>query len=260
MQVTHPDKVLFPKGRITKEQLVDYYAKVASKMLPHIRNRPISMQRFPNGIKKEGFFQKNAPEGLPSFVKTVRVQLKEGRTIHMVLCNDKKTLLWLANQNCITPHIWLSKIDKPDYPDKMVFDLDPPARKPFRCVVEGAFALKEILETKYRFKPRVMVTGSRGLHVIVSLQRKRNFDEVRKLAREIADTLATLDPKKYTTEARIAKRGGKLYIDTMRNAKGQTVVAPYAVRALDGAPVAMPLSWQELKKPSLRANSFTLAG
>ncbi len=258
VEITHPDKILFPKGKITKQELADYYSKVAILMLPHIRNRPISMQRFPQGIDKQGFFQKNAPQGMPPWVKTKKIPLKEKAPIQMILCNDKATLLWLANQNCITPHIWLSKIDKPDYPDKMVFDLDPGPSQTFKSVITVSLLLKELLETKYRFKPSVMTTGSRGLHVTVSLQRKRTFEEVRTLAKAIADTLAQAYPKKCTTEARIEKRKGLLYIDTMRNAHGQTVIAPYSVRALTRAPIAMPLEWKDLKKPGLKANSFTI--
>ena len=247
VEITHPDKILFPRGKITKQEVVDYYAKVASKMLPHLRNRPLTMKRYPNGIKKEGFFQKSAPEGRPKWVKTHRIERKEGKPIEMVICNDKATLLWLANQNCITPHIWLSKIDKLDYPDRMVFDLDPPPRKGLDMVVEGALLLKEVLEQEYRLKPWVMSTGSRGVHVVVSTKRSRTFDETRALAREIAERLVEIDPKFFTIEARKEKRKGRLYIDIMRNSKGATVVAPYSLRPLDGAPVATPLTWKELK-------------
>jgi bifunctional non-homologous end joining protein LigD len=211
VEITHPDKILFPKTKITKQAVVDYYASVAKKMLPLIKDRPISMKRYPNGIKAEGFFQKNAPEGHPSWLKTVKVKRKEGGSIDMILCNDKSTLLWMANQNCITPHIWLSKYDKPNFPDMMVFDLDPPTRKAFSYVVHGAIALRKILEKDYKLKPHIVLTGSKGLHVVVSIKRTRSFDEVRALAKEIASRLCEEDPKRYTLEmTRCAMQKGQL--------------------------------------------------
>lgn len=257
-EITHPDKVLFPKGKITKKELVDYYRKVATKILPLIKDRPISMKRYPSGIREEGFFQKNASEGTPDWVKTVKVKKKEGGAIEMILCNDKDTLLWLANQNCITPHIWLSRYDKPNHPDRMVFDLDSPPRKPFSEIVEGALALKKILEKQYKLKAYVTTTGSRGLHVVVPIKRTRTFEKVRSFAKKIAEELVEENPKKYTTAARKEKRRGKLYIDTMRNAPKQTVMAPFAVRPREGAPIATPISWQELKNTSLRSDTYTI--
>lgn len=257
VEITHPEKILFPKGKITKKEVADYYAKVSRLMLPHIKNRPISMKRFPKGIKQEGFFQKNAPEGMPKWVKTAKVSREKG-SMEMVLCNDKNTLIWLANQNCITPHIWLSKIDKPQYPDRMVFDLDPPPRKGFATVVEAALLLRDILQKKYQLKAFVTTTGSRGLHVVVPIKRKHKFAEVSKFARQVAQILIDTDPKKYTLHQRKEKRKGRLYIDIMRNGKGQTVMAPYSLRPKEGAPVATPLSWDELKNRSLRADSFTI--
>lgn len=258
VEITHPDKVLFPKEKITKKELADYYGKVSKLMLPHIKDRPISMKRYPRGITQPGFFQKNAPQGMPKWVKTATVQRQEKETTEMVLCNDKASLVWLANQNCITPHIWLSRIDKPQYPDRLVFDLDPPPRKGFAAIVEGALLLRDILQKKYKLKAFVTTTGSKGLHVVVPIKRKHRFDEVRKFAKQVAEMLVVADPKKYTTHIRKEQRKGRLYIDVMRNGKGQTVMAPYAVRPKDGAPVATPLSWDELKSPSLRADSFNI--
>lgn len=256
VEITHPDKVLFPKKKITKQEVVDYYKSVARLMLPLLKDRPISLERYPQGIKKEGFFQKNASEGTPDWIKTAKIARKEKGNIDMILCNDKNTLLWLANQNCITPHIWLSKVDKPNRPDRMVFDLDPPPRGSFASVVEAAFALRSILEKKYKLKAFVMTTGSKGLHVVVPLKRTHSYEEVRKFARSIAEALLEEEPKKYTLEARKEKRRGRLYLDVMRNAKGATVVAPYALRAKEGAPIATPLSWKELEEHSLTSTFF----
>lgn len=255
--ISHPDKILFPKGKITKQDLVDYYASVSSLMLPLLKGRPISMKRYPQGITKVGFFQKNAPEGMPDFVKTVKVKREEG-SIHMVLCEDKKTLLWLANLNCITPHLWLSRYDKPDQPDRMIFDLDPGSKTRFSDVIKAALSLKEILEKKYKLSPFLMTTGSRGLHVVVPLKRGPGFDEVRAFARSIAEELTEQNPDKYTLESRKIKRRGRLFIDVLRNGHAQTAVAPYAVRSIEGAPVATPLFWHELKNSKLRPDGFTI--
>ncbi|MDN3507068.1 MAG: non-homologous end-joining DNA ligase [Simkaniaceae bacterium] len=250
VEITHPDKVLFPKEKITKKELADYYAAAARLMVPHLKNRPISMKRYPKGIKQPGFFQKNAPQGLPSWIKTAQN--------NMILCNDKNTLLWLANQNCITPHIWLSRVDKPDYPDRLIFDLDPPQRKPFASVVEAALLLRKILEKKYKLKTFVMTTGSKGLHVVVPIKRTRTFDEVRSFAKEVAEELASEDPKKFTTAMRKEKRRGRIYIDVMRNAHGATAVAPYSVRPKEDAPIATPITWAELKNPELRSDTYSI--
>lgn len=258
MEISHPDKILFPKGKITKLEFAQYYGKVAKLMVPLLKNRPISMKKYPHGIKEEGFFQKNAGEGVPDFVKTVKIGRKGKNAIEMILCNDKKTLVWLANQNCITPHIWLSKVDKPNHPDRMIFDLDPPSKKGFSSVVEAAFVLKDILEKQYKLKTFVMTTGSRGVHVVVPLKRTRTFDEVRDFARSVAEILVEEDPKKYTLEIRKNKRRGRLFIDVMRNTKGATAVAPYSVRPKEGAPVATPITWKELKSSSLRSDSFNI--
>lgn len=257
IEITHADKVLFPKGKITKEELARYYAKVARLMIPLIKDRPISMKRYPKGIKQGGFFQKNAPETLPSFVKTASVSRKEKGAARMILCNNVATLIWLANQNCIAPHIWLSRIDKPDIPDRMIFDLDPPARKGISAVIEGALILRQFLEKELKLKTFVNTTGSRGVHVVVPIKRGYGFKEVRAFAKAAAEELTSRHPKLFTHEVRKNKRGGKIYLDIMRNGYGQTVVAPFAVRPKEGAPIALPLSWSQLKNLS-SADAFTL--
>lgn len=258
VEITHPDKILFPKSKITKQDLADYYASAAKLMVPLIKDRPISMKKFPQGIGEEGFFQKNAGEGLPSWVKTKTIGRKGKDSIKMILCNDKDTLVWLANQNCITPHIWLSKVDKPNHPDRMIFDLDPPSKKGFSSVVEAAFLLKDILEKDYKLKTFVMTTGSRGLHVVVPIKRTKTYVKVREFARSVAKILVDSDPKKYTTEIRKNKRRGRLFIDVMRNSKGATAVAPYSVRAKEKATIAMPIAWKELEDSSLKSDSFNI--
>ena len=256
VEITNEDKVLFPKDKITKGDLIAYYATVAFRMLPLIKNRPISMKRYPDGIKKQGFVQKQVSDYFPDWIKTKAVKRKEKASIKMLVCNDKDTLRYLANQACITPHIWQSTLDSLKMPNRMVFDLDPPG-KDFVSAVEGAKFLREVLEHDFRLKSYVMTTGSKGLHVVVPLKPIHTFEEVRNFAKRIGKILVDEEPAHYTLIPRKSERRSKLFIDYLRNGYGQTAVAPYAVRALDGAPVAIPLSWNELNA-SLSPQSFTL--
>ena len=256
MEITHGDKVLYPKDQITKMDVINYYKAVSKRMLPHLKDRPLTLQSFPHGIHKEGFIQKHASQHYPKWVTTTQIKTKDKGTIPMVLCNTQKMLLFLANQNCITPHIWLSKKDKPDMPDRMIFDLDPPKGN-FTLAIEGANALRKVLEESLKFKTYLMTTGSQGLHIVIPIKRCHSFDEVRTFARDVATLIAEENPKQFTTQVRKSGRRGRLFIDYLRNAYGQTSVAPYSMRALDGAPIATPLSWTELK-PSLSSQSFHL--
>jgi bifunctional non-homologous end joining protein LigD len=245
VEISNPDKVLFPRDRITKADLTAYYEEIADTMLPHIRERAVVMQRFPDGIRHEGFIQKDVPEYFPEWIKTVAVKKVRGSVTHVVV-DKPATLVYLADQGCITPHVWLSRIDRLDHPDRLIFDLDPSGRT-FEPVVAAARALREVLEA-IELVPYLMTTGSRGLHVVVPLDRSANFDTVRALARRVAETVADEAPDRFTIEHRKEKRRGRVYLDTMRNAYAQTTVAPYAVRPLPGAPVAAPLDWTELSR------------
>lgn len=257
IELTNQDKILFPKDRITKGDLITYYLTIAPIMLPHLKDRPITMHRFPNGITQEGFYQKDIGEYFPSWIKKVTVPKQEGGTNTYVICNDAATLAYLANQACITPHIWLSHQPKLDYPDRMIFDLDPGTNN-FDLVKQTALALRELLDT-FGLPAYAMTTGSRGIHVIVPIKRLHLFDDVRACARALANRLVTLDDGKYlTTEARLEKRKKRLFIDTTRNAWAQTTVAPYAIRALPGAPVATPVTWNEVESASLTTQKFTI--
>jgi len=263
IQITNDSKIIFPKERITKGEVVDYYARIAKHMVPYMKNRPIAMQRFPEGIGKEGFFQKDISNYFPSWIKYVRVKKKEGGVVRYVLCNDAATLVYLANQLCLTPHLWLSKADKLEYPDRIIFDLDPAsksatvAKKDFDAIKKVAFLLKDLLE-QLGLVPFVMTTGSRGVHVVVPLKRLYDFDEVREFAREIAQYLVNQHPKALTLEMRKDKRRGRIFIDFLRNAFGATGVAPYAIRAKPGAPVATPITWKELQTPTMNSQRYTI--
>jgi bifunctional non-homologous end joining protein LigD len=243
VKITHPDKALFPDG-ITKGEMADYFRNVAEVMVPLVRDRPLTMQRFPDGIDKPGFFQKEAPYYLPEWIKTVTFELRDGRKQRQILCNDAATLVWIANQGCVTQHVWFSRADRLDYPDQMIFDLDPPDDD-FDIVRLAARTIRAKLQDM-DMPAFVMTTGSRGVHVITPLDRSTDFDTVREWAKSLADKLAWSIPDSFTTELRKEKRGSRLFIDYTRNAFGQTSVAPYTIRAKPGAPVATPVEWEEL--------------
>lgn len=256
VEIPNPDKLLFPGDGITKRELAEYYARIAPVMLPHLRDRPLHMQRFPDGIEGEEIQQKQASEYFPDWIHRTRVPRKSGGFVDHVLCQDAATLVYLAGQACITPHTWLSRADRLDQPDLMIFDLDPPGEDggPVR---EAARALHDLLGA-LGLPAFLKATGGRGLHVAVPLDRSANFDEVRAFAREVAAVLAARHPDRVTAEIRKEKRSGRVFIDTMRNAYGQTTVAPYAVRARPGAPVAVPLEWEELDDRGVGTKRYSL--
>lgn len=257
VEVSRPDKVLFPDDGLTKADLVDYYRVVARRMLPHLRGRPLMLERHPDGIGDAGFMQKDVPGYFPGWVHRAELP-KEGGTVSYVLCDDSATLLYLANQACVTPHRFLSKADRPDHPDRLVFDLDPPGDD-FEPVRAAARWLHELLD-ELELPSSVMTTGSRGLHVLVPLDRRSSFDQVRDFARHVADLLAARHPDQLTTAPRKRDREGRLYLDIQRNAYAQTAVAPFAVRARPGAPIAAPLAWDDVDDPDLTARHWTITG
>ncbi len=245
--ITNPNKILFSNAKITKQELVAYYHKIAPIMLPYIKDRPLTMHRFPDGIAKQGFYQKDAADYFPDYILLQPIEKSGGGVVDYVVANNQATLVYLANLACITPHVWLSRIDKLDYPDRMIFDFDPSPGVPFSAVAWAAFQTKALLEDLGLIS-FVMTTGSRGVHVVVPIKRRYDFDEVRDFARNVAKILVARYPKKLTLEIRKAKRGKRIFVDTLRNAWSATSVAPYAVRAKAGAPVATPITWQELKR------------
>ena len=249
--------MLFPDDGITKGDLVDYYRQVAPAILPYLKERPLNMQRFPNGIDAQGFYQKQMPDYFPEWMDRVSVEvLGEGQRQTQVVCNDAATLVYLANQACVTPHAWLSRVDRLDYPDKLIFDFDPSADD-FASVRSAALAMRALIDD-LGLAPFVMTTGSRGLHIVIPLDQSLPFDDTRAFARDLAETLARRDPDHWTTEPRKDERRGRLFVDYLRNAYGQTAIPPYAVRAKAGAAVATPLEWDELADPDLNARSYTI--
>lgn len=256
VEISNEEKIFFKDSGISKGALIEYYRRIAGIMLPHMKNRPLMMQRFPDGIGGEGFYQKDVPEYFPGWLQRVVVPRKEDGRVTHALCNNAASLVFMADQACITFHLWLSRADLLDVPDRMIFDLDP-MNGDFEKARKAALLLRDFLE-ELELKSFVMTTGSRGVHVAVPLRRKMKFDAVRSLARQIAASLTATYPEELTVEQSIAKRKGRLFIDTNRNGYAQTSVAPYSVRAGAGAPVAAPLQWDELEKGTVNARSFTI--
>jgi bifunctional non-homologous end joining protein LigD len=255
VEITRPTKVLFPGDGITKGDLIDYYRRIAPWILPHMRGRPLAMERYPDGIDKPSFFHKAVPSYYPDWIKTVTVKKAAGTVTHVV-CDDKPTLVFLANQACITPHIWLSRIDKLHHPDQMVFDLDP-SGDDFGLVKSTAQDLSALLD-ELGLPAYVKTTGSKGLHVVVPLKREEDFDSVRAFAKRLAAIVVDDDPEHRTLEQRTNKRRGRVFLDTNRNAYAQTIAPAYAVRARPHAPVSVPLAWNELNNKDLRPDGVTI--
>lgn len=253
--LTHRDKVLFPDG-ITKGDLITYYRRIAPIALPHFRNRALTMERYPEGIGAPGFFQKNIPAGFPDWIARVELE-KEGGTITQIISNDAATLVYIANLGCITPHLALSSADHPRLPDRLVIDLDP-SDEDFAKVQEAAHVLRHLLMDA-GIDPFVQTTGSRGLHIVIPLQPVHSFDCVRAWTRSLAERAVARVPALLTLEMRKARRGDRVFVDLMRNAYGQTAVAPYAVRAREGAPIATPLRWDEALASALTPRRYTIS-
>jgi bifunctional non-homologous end joining protein LigD len=255
VEITHPDRVLFPADGITKGDLVDYYSGVADVMLPHLKGRPLTVQRFPRGIGEKGFIQQDFADSMPDWMGAAEVAKQDGTVVHPV-AEHREALVWLANQNCITLHAWQSRQGRLDRPDRLVFDLDP-LDSDFPAVRATARALADVLDD-LGLASYLQTTGSRGLHVVVPVSGDTDFDTAREFTRDVADLVAADDPAHRTVEARKSKRGRRVYLDIMRNAYAQTAVAPYPVRARRRAPVATPLEWDELSNRGLRPDQFTI--
>ncbi len=256
VEVIHLDKVLFPADGLTKGDVVSYYRDMAEVILPYLRDRPVNLQRFPEGVGGEGFYQKRPGEDYPDWIRRVTLPM-EGGVIEQIVCEDAATLVYLANQNVLTLHPWLSKVDKPDHPDLLVFDLDP-SDNDFSLVRQAALWIRDLLEGELDLPAFVKSTGSLGLHVAVPLDRADDFDSVRGFAQDVALVMTQRHPD-LTAATRKEARKGRLFLDVARNAYAQTAVAPYSLRARNGAPAATPLEWPEVESGDVGPQSFTLA-
>jgi bifunctional non-homologous end joining protein LigD len=253
--ITHPEKVLFPDEGITKGELADYYEAVAPVMVPHIRARPVTMERFHRGIAAPGFFQKDVAKGFPEWLERVPVEHKSG-TVNYPLVMDARSLLWMANQNSITPHVWVTRAPDLFHPDVCVFDLDPLKDEPDKLRA-AALELRDFL-AELGLKSWLKTTGSKGFHIAVPLDGKANSGEVSRFAHLVGTLLVKRDPKRLTQEFSKADRGGRILVDTGRNEYSATFAAPYAVRARPGAPVSAPCTWEELESGAVEPQSFRL--
>jgi bifunctional non-homologous end joining protein LigD len=253
--ITHPEKVLFPDDGITKGELAAYYEMVAPVMLPHIVGRPVTMERFHRGIGEKGFFQKNVVKGFPAWLERVAVEKKDGLVHHPVV-RDARGLLWLANQNCITPHVWTSRAPDVERPDVCIFDLDPSDDDETR-LRSAALLLRDAL-TEFGLTSWVKTTGSKGFHIAVPIDGSASYGTVARFAHRLGEELVQRDPANLTREFYKADRAGRILVDTGRNEYSATFAAAYAVRARTGAPVSAPCTWDEVETGAVGPRSFTL--
>jgi bifunctional non-homologous end joining protein LigD len=253
--ITHPEKVLFPDDGITKGELAAYYEAVAPLMLPHVCGRPVTMERYPAGIGADGFFHKDVSKGFPDWLERVEVP-KKGGTVHYPLVCDTRSLLWLANQNTITPHVWTSRMPDLYRPDLCVFDLDP-ASDDAKVLRSAALLLRGLLG-ELDLASWLKTSGSKGFHIVVPLDGTATMGEVARFANAVGTMLVARDPDHLTQEFTKADRGGRILVDTGRNGYGATFAAAYAVRAKPGAPVSAPCTWEELERGNVLPRTFTL--
>ena len=256
MLITHPDKILFPDDGITKGELAAYYKAIAPVMLPHVRRRPITMERYHRGIAEPGFFQKDVSKGFPEWLQRVEVP-KHGGTVHHPIANDTRSLLWLANQNSITIHVWPSRIPDLYHPDVCVFDLDPATEDDLGVLRTAALNLRDLL-TELGLPSWVKTSGSKGFHIAVPLDGKSDFGEVARFAHTVGRVLVKRDPDHLTQEFSKVDRGGRILVDTGRNGYSATFAATYTVRAKRGAPVSAPCTWEEIERGEVHPKSFCL--
>jgi bifunctional non-homologous end joining protein LigD len=253
--ITHPEKVLFPDDGITKGDLAEYYEAVAPLMLPHLRGRPVTMERYPAGIGKEGFWQKDVSRGFPEWLERVEVPKKNG-VVHHPVISDLRSLLWVTNQNTITQHVWTSRVPHLDYPDVCVFDLDP-SENDRKAIRTAAIELRDLLE-ELTLPSWIKTTGPKGFHIIVPLDGKTHIDKAAHFANAVGVLFVSRAPDRLTQEFSKADRHGRIYVDTGRNGYSATFAAAYTVRAKPGAPVSAPCTWSEVARGHVNPGTFTV--
>ncbi len=251
---TNVDRVVFPEDGITKGDVLDYYRDLAEQLLPEIRERPLSVERYTKGLAGGGFFQKHVQKHYPDWLDREELGIKT-RVIYPVI-DSAAGLVYMANQGSIAMHIWTSRRTQPDYPDLLVFDLDPPEGR-FDLVREVALIIRELF-WELDLSPYVKTTGSKGLHVVAATDGRAPFSEMMALCHRMTKYLCARHPDKVTTEFYKKDRKGRLFLDVARNAHGATFVAPYSLRGRKGAPISAPIEWEEVEDPALTANGITL--
>ncbi len=261
VELSSQSATMFPDDGLSKGDLVSYYRDIAELMLPHVRERPLTVQRFSKGVGSRGFLQKQAGDHYPAWIPRAHVPSKSGRGkgVDHAVCNEPAALVYLANQRCVTFHVSSTRADMLEHPDQVIFDFDPTDASPasFERVRQGAGMIGELLD-ELGLTPYLKTSGSRGLHVIAPIERDTQVDEVRAFARAVCELMAQQQPTLFTTEMSKKARGDRVFLDYLRNGYAQTVVAAYTVRPLAGAPVSTPLTWDELSAPDLHAQRYTV--
>lgn len=255
VRVTSPDKVLYAEQGITKRALAEYYLAVAETMLPHVAHRPITLVRCPTGAEKKCFYQRHAGSGVPAELAQIEVPGFKESGAYLYI-KDRKGLVALVQMGVLEIHPWGVRVDRPDRPDRVIFDLDPGEGLAVRDVVAAALEVKQALEAR-GLRSLVKTTGGKGLHVIVPLERRHDWPQVKAFAKAVAEEMAARDPSRYLSRMSIAERVGRVFVDYLRNDPTATAVAPYSTRARPGAPVATPLRWDEVT-PELDPRRFTI--
>jgi len=255
MVITHPDKLLFPDDGITKGELARYYETMAPVMLPHLRGRPVTMERYPGGIGATGFWQKDVSRGFPEWLQRVEVPKKNG-VVHYPVVTDARSLLWITNQNTVTQHVWVSRVPHLQIPDLCVFDLDPSTHD-WDAVRTAALGLRDLL-AELGLPSWVKTSGSKGFHIVVPLDGRTETGVVARFAGAVGTTFVGLAPDRLTQEFSKVDRGGRIYVDVGRNGYGATFAAAYTVRARPGAPVSAPCTWEEIERGQVDPQTFTL--
>ena len=241
------DKVLFPKLKVTKAQFIEYYIKMAPKMLPFLKDRPLVLTRYPEGVEKEGFYAKNAPEGMPDWVKTVTLYSHSAkRNVNYIICNDLDTLIWLANLAAVEIHMPLSRVPERETPDFAFFDIDPEPPATFEDASEVAFLVKEKLD-QLGLKAYVKTSGKKGLHILVPIVPEYTFRETRDFVHAVGIQLMK-ESSKVVSEFTDTKKPDRVFVDYTQNSHGRTMVCPYSLRVTADATVSTPIEWGELKK------------
>jgi bifunctional non-homologous end joining protein LigD len=257
VEFTNLDKILFPALKITKAQVIEYYIKIAPKMLRILANRPLVLTRFPNGVENEGFYEKDAPQGTPSWVRTVKIYSETAkRDVNYILCNDLDTLIWLANLAAIEIHMPLSTVDHREKPDFVFFDVDPEPPASYKDAAAVALVLKERLD-KIGLNSYVKTSGKKGLHVLVPIIPEHLFRETRDFVHKIGKQLAE-EKEIVVSEFSETKKPGKVFVDYLQNSHGRTMVCPYSLRVMPEATVSTPLDWAEIKK-GIKPAEFNLS-
>lgn len=257
VKLTNLDKILWPKPEVTKYNLINYFIDISPFLLPHLHRRPLVLQRFPDGIEGEGFYQKSCPAGSPEWIEIFPIVHQEGKTTNYIIVDSLETLIWLGNQAALELHPWLSSLDTLRHPDFAVFDLDPMEKSTFGQVKEAALVLYERLN-ELKLQSYVKTSGATGLQVYVPLSPVYSYETVRDFVAAVFTLVNERLPRTTTTERSIARREGKIYLDHLQNVQGKTLASCYSPRPRAGAPVSMPLFWDEVSSPGLSPGNFTV--